>query len=211
MNLKNVISTKELFVKKIHSQYPLSVSYRDFSKVQEIIDRLHKIPRTGWVDRGVKDPETVGEHTDAVVELSEKYFDIAGLNLMLRIHDWPESNPRVGDRRIDPNCPKKSRWSKERKFQAEFKAMRQICFSFKNLILAKELFSLWLEFEKNKTKRAKIAHQLDKFQAIWQAVKYQKEGWAVDPWEFIDNTGKIITNFILEKELENLKKRVEKN
>jgi putative hydrolase of HD superfamily len=197
-------------VKKIHSQYPLEISCRDFSAVQEIIDRLHKIPRTGWVDHGVKNPETVGEHTDAIVELSEKYFDIAGLSLMLKIHDWPESDPRVGDRRTDRLCPKKYRWSKKRKFQAEFKAMRQICFSFKNLILARELFSLWLEFEKNKTERAKIANQLDKFQAIWQAVKYQKQGWAVDPWEFINNTGKIITNFILKKELENIKEGLKK-
>jgi putative hydrolase of HD superfamily len=197
-------------VKKIHSQYPLEISCRDFSTVQEIIDRLHKIPRTDWVDRGVENPETVGEHTDAVVALSEKYFNIAGLNWMLKVHDWPESDSQVGDRRTDRYCPKKSRWSKMKKFKAEYEAMRKICLSLKNMIKAKEFFSLWLEFAQNKTELAKIANQLDKFQAISQAVKYQKQGCAVDPWEFIDNTGKIITNLILKKELENLKERLNK-
>jgi putative hydrolases of HD superfamily len=198
-------------VKKIHSQYPLKVSDRDFSKVQEIIDRLHKIPRTGWVDRGVKNPENVGQHTDAVVKLSEKYFSIAGLSLMLKIHDWPESNPRVGDRRTDRLCPKKFRWTKKKKFREELNAMREIQLSFKDIILANEVLSSWLEFEENKTERAKIAHQLDKFQAILQAVKYQKQGWAVNPWEFIDNAEKIITNFILKNELEKIKAELRQN
>jgi putative hydrolase of HD superfamily len=208
---KNLITAKEKIVKKIHSQYPLEISCRDFSTVQEIIDRLHKIPRTGWVDHGVKNPETVGEHIDAVVALSEKYFNIAGLNWMLKVHDWPESDPRLGDRRTDRNCPKKSRWSNKKLFREEFRAMRKICLSLKNMIKAKEFFSLWLEFAQNETELAKIANQLDKFQAISQAVKYQKQGWAVDPWEFIDTTGKIITNFILKKELEKIKSELRQN
>jgi len=198
-------------VKKIHSQYPLEISCRDFSKVQEIIDRLHKIPRTGFVDCGIKNPETVGEHTDAVVALSEKYFNITGLNWMLKVHDWPESDPGVGDRRTDRNCPKKSRWSKKKRFQEEFMAMRKICLSMKNTIKAKEFFSLWLEFAQNKTDLAKIANQLDKFQLIQRAVEYQKQGWAVDPWEFINTIEKIITNFILKKELEKIKSELRQN
>jgi putative hydrolases of HD superfamily len=180
---------------KKHSQYPLAFTGKNFKKAQAINDRLHKLPRAGWVDRGVKNSESVGEHTDESVALAEKYFKVEGLSKMLRVHDWPESDKEIGDRRTDRNCPKKDRWSKRKKHNVEFKAMRQICLTLGSA--GKEIFDLWLEFEEGKTERAKIAYQLDKMQAIKKAIEYHKSGESVVVQDFIDDCEKKITNPVI--------------
>jgi putative hydrolase of HD superfamily len=182
-------------MKQKHSQYPLNFSGKNFNEAQKIIDELHKIPRTGWINHDVKNPESVGEHTDKLIALAEKYFNIPGLSKMLRIHDWPESDPKIGDRRTDRFCPKRFRWTKERKYKAELKAMRRICLSLGED--GDEILNLWLEFEEGKTHRAKIAKELDKIQAIQKAVEYQKQGESVIAQEFISNSEGEITSLIV--------------
>ena len=168
-----------------HSQNPLVLSGEYFDFAQKIIDKLHTIPRTGYLDRGVKNPETVGLHTDESIELSNKYFCIKGLTTMLKIHDWPETNDEIGDRRTDLLCSKNTRWTKEQKYLAEFETMKNICSK-----LGSEgvfYFRLWLEFEENQTIRARVARQTERTQCILKAIKYQKEGEPVIAQEFIDS------------------------
>lgn len=74
-------------MKSAHKQYPLILSGQSFVNAQKVIDLLYQIPRTGWVDRNVINPETVGEHTDELVTLAERLFNIPGLGKMLKIHD----------------------------------------------------------------------------------------------------------------------------
>ncbi|PKM91736.1 hypothetical protein CVU82_00835 [Candidatus Falkowbacteria bacterium HGW-Falkowbacteria-1] len=181
-------------------QYPLNFQGKSLTKVVKVIDVLHKTPRTGWVDRKVKDPETVGEHTDELVFLAEKLFNIPGLNKMLKIHDWPESDKNVGDRRTDNSCPKSTRWTKDEKYQAELTAMKKICLELG--IEGKKIFKLWLEFEEKKTERSQIAHQLDKLQMIVRAAKYQKEGQPIKVEEFIKEDGDKIKHPILKRVLD---------
>lgn len=67
-----------------------------FANALKVVDGLYKEKRTGWVKRGVKNPETVGEHTDALIVLAKKVCAIkkdlnqTKLERMLQIHDWPE-------------------------------------------------------------------------------------------------------------------------
>jgi len=170
-----------------------------FDIAQAVIDKLYDIPRTGWVDRGVKNPETVGEHTDELIVLAERHFHVLKLGLMLKIHDWPESDPTVGDRRTDPLCPPKKRWTKEQKYQAEREAMLTICANLGPH--GPMIFSLWMEFAEQQTPRARRAYQLDKFQLIMKAIQYQKEGQPVNAQEFIDYDGPAITDPFLRKKL----------
>lgn len=178
-----------------YNQYPLNFKGAYYNEALNIITKLYKIPRTGWKDRNVKNPESVGEHTDELVILSEKFFDIPGLSKMLKIHDWPESDDKVGDIRTDNNCPEEKRWSKEEKYRAELQAMQVICLRFDDE--GKKILELWLEFEEKITARSKIADQLDKFQAIKKAIKYQIEGQPVIAQEFIDHDGDKIKHPIL--------------
>lgn len=153
---------------------------------------LYDTPRTGYKDRGVNDPETVGGHTDAVVILGRQlYPHIAGLSKMLEIHDWAESDKTIGDARTDKYCPEERRWTKEEKYEAELAIMQRICSRLGSN--GKEILSLWLEFEENKTRRARIAKQLDKLQMILKAIEYERQGEPVKAQEFIDNDGDKIT------------------
>jgi putative hydrolases of HD superfamily len=196
-------------MKNKYSQYPLSFTGKNFVNAQKIIDSLYGIFRTGWVNRDVKNPESVGEHTDELVTLAEKHFNIEGLSMMLKIHDWPESNKKIGDRRTDRFCSKKDRWSKKKKYLAELKAMRRICLKFG--VAGKEILSLWLEFEERKTHRAKIAYQLDKFQAIKKAIEYEKRGESVVSQEFIDDSKGKITSLVILQMLIEAKKDLKKS
>jgi len=193
-NLKNLIMIKleniDLWPLKINGQY--------HKIAQKIVYDLRKVKRTGWVDRGVREPETVYEHTETLIILADKYFsDIAGLTRMLKIHDWAESDKKVGDRRTDKFCPIETRWNKEQKFEVELAAMQNICQKLE--IYGDEIMNLWLEYEKRETERARIAYELDKFQAIIKAIEYQKAGEPVKASEFIGADGPKIKHGILRR------------
>ncbi len=183
------------------SQFPFNFKGKHRFLVLNIINTLSETPRTGFKDRGVEKPESVYEHTERVIDLAKRYFGhIPGLIKMLKIHDWAEHDKKVGDLRTDPYCPKNHRYTREEKFQMELMAMMNIC---KDLgIPGKEIFELWLEFEEGETEQAKIARQLDKLQAIMQAIYYQNQGQPVAAQEFVDNDGDKITNPVLRKLLE---------
>jgi putative hydrolase of HD superfamily len=185
---------------KNYSQSPLSLKGVNREYALNIIKTLYKIKRTGWVDRGVKNPETVGEHTDQLIILANQYFpEISGLNKMLKIHDWPEADKNVGDRRTDVFCLKNHRITKKRKKILELEAMKDICINLG--YSGKVIINLWLEYEKAETKRAKIAYQIDKLQAILKAIDYQRNGQPVVAQEFIDCNGDTIQDPILKNVL----------
>jgi 5'-deoxynucleotidase YfbR-like HD superfamily hydrolase len=187
-------------MKNKKSYYPLIISKRYLPYVLEITDRLNSLKRTGWVDRNVEHPETVGEHTDELVAMAESLFDIPGLSMMLRIHDWAESEKNVGDRRTDSFCPADHRFTKEEKYEAEFDAMVRICHKLGSY--GKVIMRLWLEYEERETRRGQIAYQLDKLQTIRKAIWYQKQNQPVIAQEFIDNDGPKISHPFIRKLLE---------
>lgn len=187
-------------MEKILNQYAQTFKGKDFLIVQNVVTKLYNLPRTGWFDRGVENPETVGEHTDELVIISETFYNIPGLSEMLKIHDWPESDSKVGDRRTDNFCPDNRRWSKEQKYIAELKAMKNICCSLESS--GDTILKLWIEFEEQKTRRALIARQLDKLQGIMKAIEYQRQGQPVIAQEFIDWDGAKVTDPILKQILE---------
>jgi putative hydrolase of HD superfamily len=182
-------------MKNTHSLYPLILEGIYIERAQTIVDSLYEIPRTGYKDRGVKNPETVGEHTDELVVLSETLFQIPGLNKMLKIHDWAESKKEVGDRRTDPLCPPEQRWTTEQKYKDELVAMQSICSTLGSC--GEKILNDWLEFEERKTEKAIIAYQLDKYQMIRKAIKYQLQGEPVIAQEFIDHDGLKIKHPVL--------------
>lgn len=173
------------------------------SIAEQIMCNLYNLPRASWVDRGVENPETVGQHTIALVRLSNKYFLIDGLDSMLLVHDWAENN--IGDQRTDKYCPEAKRLSKEVKYDLELQALQSITLKLGDR--GKYVLDLWIEFEAQETLRSRLAYQLDKFQMISQAFKYQKQGQPVVAQEFLDSDGDKIQNFILRHALEKLKTR----
>ncbi|MEI6529400.1 MAG: HD domain-containing protein [Candidatus Falkowbacteria bacterium] len=194
-------------MKNSYSQAPFKFKKKRRSYALSIIKKQYEIPRTGWVDRQVEKPETVGEHTDDLIDMAKKNYPyINGLVAMLKVHDWPETDDEVGDARTDKFCPPEHRWSKEKKYEKEFFAMTQICEQLGPR--GKYILRLWLEFEENKTQRAQIAKQLDRLQRIKKAISYQRNGQPVIAQDFIDNDEKYINDPKLIKILEKAKLRL---
>ncbi len=188
-------------------------------KYAELFPKVWKalggIPRTGWVTRGVKNPETVQEHTiscrELVVDLIDvltefSMSDILDILNMLEVHDWPETI--IGDEVIVTYNEIEKAKLKASKYEREYKAMLEICSGGVNSLGA-QVLSLWIRFERRQDRKSSFAKQIDIYQSIEKAWEYQKSGENVLAQDFIDYYRKDITHrFLKEKmlEIENLNK-----
>jgi len=181
--------------------YPLNIPRFYQSDALKVINGLYKIPRTGFKNRGVKNGETVGEHTDAVIFMAKELFpEIINLQRMLKIHDWPEFI--TGDLRTDSYATKEQKVSKKEKYELEKQAMITICDHFG--YYGREILTLWLEFEAEETRRAKIAKQIDRVQSILKAAYYESRGEQVVAQHFYEEYKNRVTEPKLLKLLENI-------
>ncbi len=141
----------------------------------EIYQSLQDLKRTGWVDSGVENPESVKEHTEALVTLANELTpllsedEIDGLIDMLEVHDWPEAIH--GDEVILELNPDSRKALKEVKFENERKALEKIC---KDIPGGDEIMALWLRFENSNDPAAEFGRQLDKYQAVEKALEYEQ-------------------------------------
>jgi putative hydrolases of HD superfamily len=147
--------------------------------VQQVIN-LKTVKRTGWVDRKVPFPESVADHTFGVSMLSMLFANKAGVDSgkvakMSIVHDFAESDPKVGD--ITP-C---DGITPEEKHRMEEEAMTKICSTIDN---GDEFLSLWKEYEAGKTKEAKFVKRIDKLETMIQVCEYEKKNPTVDLSEF---------------------------
>ncbi|CAD5110901.1 unnamed protein product [Dimorphilus gyrociliatus] len=136
-----------------------------------VVGRLKSLKRTGWVNAGVKDPETVSGHMYRMAMLSfiidEKRDHVSRdqcIKLAL-VHDLAESI--VGD--ITPF----EGITVEEKHRREKEAMENIAKLVSNTV-GNELLDLWNEYEKQLTKEAQFVKDLDKFDMIMQAFEYEE-------------------------------------
>lgn len=155
--------------------------------------------RRGWVVRGIKNPETVGEHMRECMKIAEKFADQFGVDCekivaMLAVHDVPEIDPEVGD--IIPT----DGVSKTEKLDRERTAMRKICARVSD---GPEMLLLWEEFERGETPEAVIAKQIDAYQMLLQARRYQREQ-GLDIQEFENDVHRRVTHPVLKKLLNDM-------
>lgn len=172
----------------------------------EVYQLLQDLKRTGWVDRGVENPESVKEHTEALVKLAEELTpfltedEIDGLIDMLEVHDWPEAI--YGDEVILEVNPDDRKALKEAKFENERKALAKICDSIPG---GEEIMTLWLRFENSNDPAAEFGRQLDKYQAVEKALEYeQAQGIALFD-EFLTYSINFIHHPVLLRRIEQLK------
>ncbi len=147
----------------------------NLEKFMEYAGRLKRIKRTGWMIRGVPEPETVAEHTYRAALLGYILAKIQGANaervmIMLLIHDLAESI--IGD--IIPEA--EQYLNKE---EAEKSAMEQILTNLDEDI-SKELMGIYLEFMEGTTLEARIARKADKMEMSFQAREYARMGFRID-------------------------------
>ena len=145
-------------------------SLHDFAKFLEITGILKRIRRTGWVNIGVNQPESVADHTFRTAFLCMVYADMAGLNplrliRMALIHDLHEAV--IGD--LTP-----TQKTKEIK-KGEKKAIQEIL-SLLPEIQREKYLEVWKEYQEGQTKEAKAVRQLEKIEMALQAKEYERLG-----------------------------------
>src|SRR3989338_10470018 len=165
------------------------------------VGKLKTLKRAGWVIRGIKNAESVAEHSYRTAVLAMAIADklkISSKNKlqlieMALIHDLGEAY--VGD-----IVPEQST-SKQKKHLLEKKAQQKI---FANLENGEYYYKLWLEYERSETKVSKLLHQLDKLEMVIQALEYQKLHKQKKFDEFIQSAREKIVDKEIKKLLERL-------
>ena len=167
------------------------IGKKEFLDLVLEIGVLKKVQRTGWILKGIKDVESVAEHSWRVAMLGLLLGEDLGLNKlklikMSLIHDLGEV--LTGDVKWEQGA--RVIGSQVKKHQDEAKAIQKM---FADNPSFKEHVTLWNEFNEQKTKEAKIVKELDKLEMAIQAFEYQKEGYPPELLEeFWENAEKYL-------------------
>ena len=135
--------------------------------------KLKRIPRTGWVESGVPDPESVADHSFRVALISLVLADERGLDSlkavrMALIHDLAEAE--TGDltptqKDADPEANKRA------EDEAMVKLFDKLPESIRDAYV-----SAWREFSSSSTEEARLVRDADKLEMVMQASEYQNAG-----------------------------------
>ena len=161
---------------------------KDFFKI--ILD-LKNVQRKGWIDKiGIKDPESVADHSFSMTLMSMIVSELHGLDTnkivkMSLLHDLAEAS--VGD--FTPG-----EISKIKKLELENDAMRKILTELPNELI-KNYQDVWDEFLIGKSEESIFVHEMDKLEMAFQAKQYMDEGSSKEKIQpFIDSANNEIKN-----------------
>jgi len=145
-------------------------SLRNIIKFLEITGLLKQTERTGWVEVGVYEPESVADHTFRTTLLCMLYADMEALDplklaRMALIHDIPEAI--IGD--LTPT--QKTTETEDEEENAINHILGLLPKKQRENYLAD-----WREYKEGKTKEAKAVRQLEKIEMALQAKEYEKMG-----------------------------------
>ncbi len=131
--------------------------------------KLKRLPRTGWVECGVPDPESVADHSFRVTLIAMILADERGLDTlkavrMALLHDLAEAE--TGDltppqKEADP---------------AGFKRAEEAAMSRMLAKLPHEYLTAWREFSEGSTAEARLVRDADKLEMVMQAAEYRESG-----------------------------------
>ncbi|TNM95053.1 hypothetical protein fugu_017812 [Takifugu bimaculatus] len=150
----------------------------------KLIGQLKRVPRTGWVYRNVKKPESVSDHMYRMAMMSLTITDPTVnkdrcIKLAL-VHDMAECI--VGDIAPSDNI------SKAEKHRREEATMRHLTGLLPEE-LKQEIYALWEEYETQSSPEARLVKEFDLLEMILQAYEYEElEGTPGRLQEFFDST-----------------------
>lgn len=172
----------------------------------EVWDALGDLKRTGWVNRGVENPESVQEHIISLLDIVNSLEELLSVEEkddlfnMLEVHDWPEAIH--GDQVIFTYDEKEFALLKADKFEKEKAALVSICEKLNEK--GKEIMALWLRFETSPDPAASFGRQLDKYQAVEKALEYETSQNTPLFKEFLEYARPKITHPILLRKIQEL-------
>ena len=149
---------------------------------------LKTTPRTAWVKRNVKDPESIADHMyrmslmALLMEGNTDGYDVDRCIKLAIVHDLAECI--AGD--ITPVCGV----SDGEKYRMESEAMDTITSMLGDNAASRNIRALWDEYERGETKEAKLVKDFDKVEMIVQAGEYERDQGerGVELQEFFDST-----------------------
>lgn len=129
---------------------------------------LKRLPRTGWVESGVKNPESVADHSYGLAVMAFIAADNMGLDAekavkMALLHDIPESF--LGD--LTPKTKKKI--PKQILETVEKAIFRQLIESLPSK-QAKQYYGLYVEYLEKSSPEARLVHKLDRQELVNEAL-----------------------------------------
>lgn len=178
----------------------LKATLENSESIFEFILKLKTIPRAGWKKKaGIISPESVADHAYSVAAIAMMLSDAKNLNTgkilkMAILHDLAESI--VGD--LTPEDA-----SKSKKRQLEDSAMKEILSLF-DAKTRKQYWHIWMQYQKNSSKEAKLLHDIDKLEMALQAQVYSKLYKRQRLEMFFDSAKKQITDPDIKKILERI-------
>jgi len=148
------------------------VENKNVIKFAKEIGKLKSLERTGWKVRGVKNPESVADHSFRATILGMLLSDLEGLDTekiirMLLLHDIQEAisgDITSVDKEKMPDNGK----------SIEEKSIKNIL-SYLPDDLKKKYLYLWKEMEEVVTKEAKFCKDVDKLEKMIQLREYEDE------------------------------------
>jgi putative hydrolases of HD superfamily len=158
----------------------------------ELAAGLKQVRRQGWMDRGVRNAESVADHSWSVALLAwclaaeRDDLDRNRVLLLGLVHDLPEAlagdvTPFDVHRDADGNIarehfvavPGYSSEIQDEKRKAEEAALTDMLAGLPEPLRA-DLFSAWQEYDENQTPEARFVKQVDKLETVIQADLYQR-------------------------------------
>jgi putative hydrolases of HD superfamily len=138
---------------------------------------LKNLPRSGWLLLGIKQPESVAEHSFRVGMIGLVLAAIEGADpgqtaALCLMHDVHETRigdvPNVGKAYVTTSKPQAVTSHQTSGMPDE---------------VAKVLQGLTSEYEDTETIESRVAHDADKLETLIQAREYGAQGYATGPWE----------------------------
>ena len=174
----------------------MPLSGDELLSVITLLQNLKTTKRTGWVRSGVKQPESISDHSHrcAMIGLildGTPYGEGGALNgshvsLLCTVHDVAES--LIGD--ITPLDPRYISGEKQRIEESAVQDLGKRIGGRAGALFV----SLWNEFEHGATPEADVARQIDKLEMIVQALEYEESDRTLDLSGFYPGAVKVITH-----------------
>ncbi|KAG1368052.1 putative HD domain-containing protein 2 [Cocos nucifera] len=153
--------------------------------------RLKTTKRKGWINHGIKGPESIADHMYRMALMALIAGDLPGVNRersikIAIVHDIAEAI--VGDITPSDGVPKAE------KSRREQKALNEMCEILGGGLRADEIKELWAEYENNSSIEARLVKDFDKVEMILQALEYEMEHGKVLDEFFLSTAGKFQTD-----------------
>ncbi|KAL0228740.1 hypothetical protein GEMRC1_013360 [Eukaryota sp. GEM-RC1] len=135
--------------------------------------RLKQLPRTGWLQNNIPNPESVADHSFRLSLFALSFghlipgVDVSKAVFMSIVHDLAESI--VGD-----ITPHDTHISKEQKLAMELSAIQQLTKDLPS-DLSHTVSSLFYEYEDQSSPTAVFVKLMDKFEMILTAAEYENQ------------------------------------